>query len=194
MKAHITNRDVDPEDESSSPRLVVRFDGQVVQGIAPADELCIGRAKDNDLKISDAKAARHHARLYWDGSRYQIADLDSATGTWINGIRLIGCALVPERGADAPSATQEFGVPRGESQFSTGPAACRLEATLDDLELAPLPSLPDSWEATRHWRLAARLMTLMLSLLPGREHLLLGAGSISVPSTRGAAGPMPAFR
>ena len=189
MKAHITDRDVNPEDRSSSPRLVVRFDGQVVQEITLPDELCIGRAKDNDLKISDAKAARHHARLYWDGSRYQIADLDSATGTWINGIRLIGSRSLRD-GERITIGNAEL-VYHEADEVSTGPAASRLEATLDDLELAPLPSLPDSWEANRRWRLAARLVTglVLIAALAASAFFLLGPDSFEPVAANGSATP-----
>ncbi|MEE1820811.1 ATP-binding cassette domain-containing protein [Streptomyces sp. BE20] len=46
----------------------------------------IGRAPDNDLVVSDLSASRHHAELRAlpDG-RYEIADLESHNGTYLNG-------------------------------------------------------------------------------------------------------------
>ncbi len=73
---------------SSFPRLVVEADGQLVKMVSLEDELSIGRAKDNDLALTDPKVSRHHARIDRQGDIYILTDLGSANGTLIGGVRL----------------------------------------------------------------------------------------------------------
>ncbi|MFF1906489.1 FHA domain-containing protein [Kitasatospora sp. NPDC058218] len=53
----------------------------------PAKVIRIGRAHDNDLVLGDLSVSRHHAELraHTDG-RYEIADLESHNGTYLNGL------------------------------------------------------------------------------------------------------------
>ena len=55
---------------------------------APVRTLRIGRAEDNDIVLADLSVSRHHAELRTIGGLYQIADLDSHNGTFLNGIRV----------------------------------------------------------------------------------------------------------
>lgn len=50
--------------------------------------MSIGRARDNDVVITDLLASRRHAELYIGRSGVQIADLDSANGVFVNGRRI----------------------------------------------------------------------------------------------------------
>ncbi len=70
------------------PRLVVRIGGRVIQEASLRTELSIGRAEDNDLRLADPKASRHHARLHREGNAFILTDLGSANGTLLNGVRL----------------------------------------------------------------------------------------------------------
>ena len=55
---------------------------------APVRTLRIGRAEDNDIVLADLSVSRHHAELRNIAGRYEIADLDSHNGTFLNGIRV----------------------------------------------------------------------------------------------------------
>ncbi len=70
------------------PRLVVRMGGRVIQEANLRTELSIGRAEDNDLRLADPKASRHHARVRREGTAFVLTDLGSANGTLLNGVRL----------------------------------------------------------------------------------------------------------
>jgi pSer/pThr/pTyr-binding forkhead associated (FHA) protein len=52
----------------------------------------IGRATDVDFRITEPSVSRHHVRLSVvmekEGKRLQIADLESANGTYVNGQRI----------------------------------------------------------------------------------------------------------
>ncbi|MGW6689022.1 FHA domain-containing protein [Streptomyces sp. NPDC054961] len=57
----------------------------------------IGRAADNDLVIDDLVVSRHHAELRaLDSGAYEIADLGSHNGTYLNGARLTHAAGIGE--------------------------------------------------------------------------------------------------
>jgi ABC transport system ATP-binding/permease protein len=59
----------------------------------PTKVLRIGRAPDNDVVISDLSVSRHHAELRKVGETYQIVDLDSHNGTFVNGQRVVSAPL-----------------------------------------------------------------------------------------------------
>lgn len=63
----------------------------------PTVRIRIGRAPDNDVVVPDLLVSRHHAevRTSPDG-RYQVADLGSHNGTYLNGKRLQGRATVSD--------------------------------------------------------------------------------------------------
>ncbi|MBV1850318.1 ATP-binding cassette domain-containing protein [Catellatospora tritici] len=49
----------------------------------------LGRDSDNDIVISDLQASRHHAELRRVGNAYQIVDLGSRNGTFLNGRQVV---------------------------------------------------------------------------------------------------------
>ena len=60
----------------------------------PVHRLRIGRTSDNDLVLSDLSTSRHHAELRkTSDGKYQIVDLDSHNGTFVNGQRVTSATL-----------------------------------------------------------------------------------------------------
>lgn len=53
------------------------------------DITTIGRMNGNDLIISGRTVSRHHAQLWFENGRWWLADLQSLSGTLINGARII---------------------------------------------------------------------------------------------------------
>jgi pSer/pThr/pTyr-binding forkhead associated (FHA) protein len=49
--------------------------------------LTIGREHDNNVELKDPDVARYHARIVHERGSYVVEDLDSTTGTWVNGQR-----------------------------------------------------------------------------------------------------------
>jgi hypothetical protein len=77
------------------PSVVIeRADGTRV---ALRDGLLIGRSRENDIVVRDARASRQHARIAADGTGFVIEDLGSSNGTFVNGQRVERALL----GADA---------------------------------------------------------------------------------------------
>jgi uncharacterized repeat protein (TIGR01451 family) len=50
--------------------------------------LTIGRSPDNDLILDHPGISRHHARIEFDGMNYQVRDLNSMNGTFVEEVRL----------------------------------------------------------------------------------------------------------
>ncbi len=76
-------------------RLVVRqgpIPGQVFELNKPV--ISIGRDISNDFVVNDAEVSRKHATMTLEGDRYQIEDLNSTNGTYVDGQRLIGPHLL----------------------------------------------------------------------------------------------------
>jgi len=58
------------------------------------DQLTIGRDSSNQVAINDAEISRKHARLTLQGGKYVLEDLGSTNGTFVNGQRLAGPAVL----------------------------------------------------------------------------------------------------
>jgi pSer/pThr/pTyr-binding forkhead associated (FHA) protein len=49
------------------------------------EAVILGRLPTNDIPVEDAKASREHAKIYRQGGRFAIVDLNSSNGTTVNG-------------------------------------------------------------------------------------------------------------
>ena len=54
----------------------------------------VGRSPDNDIVINDPTVSRNHARITFDGTQFQIEDLNSTSGTKVNGKSVIKEAVM----------------------------------------------------------------------------------------------------
>jgi len=45
----------------------------------------IGRGRNNDLVLGDARSSADHAELIWDSGEFRIRDMGSTNGTQLNG-------------------------------------------------------------------------------------------------------------
>lgn len=73
---------------SSLPSLVFvsgPHTGQAI-GLLPTT-LTIGREHDNNVEIKDPDVARYHARILRERDDFVVEDLNSSSGTWVNGER-----------------------------------------------------------------------------------------------------------
>lgn len=74
--------------EADYPSLVFVSGPHAGQAIAlMPTTLTIGREHDNNIEIKDPDVARYHARILRQKDQYVVEDLNSSTGTWVNGER-----------------------------------------------------------------------------------------------------------
>ena len=74
--------------QTAGPMLVVRHTGQVFP--LTRATITIGRQGDNAVVVSDPQASRRHAAVFWDAGEYQVQDLGSANGTYLNERQIVG--------------------------------------------------------------------------------------------------------
>lgn len=60
--------------------------------LTPPAEAVIGRASTNQIAIRSHQASRQHARIWWEGGNWNIEDLGSRNGTYLNGQKLVSSA------------------------------------------------------------------------------------------------------
>lgn len=79
------------EEQNEYPVLTV-VDGQFANQYWTLDraEMTVGRDDICDIVIPERQISRRHIRLYSDGTKFFVEDLDSRNGTWVNGQRLQG--------------------------------------------------------------------------------------------------------
>ena len=53
----------------------------------------LGRLDSNDIPVHDPKASREHAKIYKQGLKYSVVDLNSSNGTFVNGDQITKKAL-----------------------------------------------------------------------------------------------------
>ncbi len=58
------------------------------------DQIIIGRDSSSGVAINDAEVSRKHARLEFQGGKYVLTDLGSTNGTFVNGQRVVGQAVL----------------------------------------------------------------------------------------------------
>lgn len=92
-----TDTNVTHESEQPSPRATRRdracllvLSGARVGAVFHLDrsELMIGRSQRAELLFEDDGVSRTHARIRREGSEYQVEDLGSRNGTFVNGLRV----------------------------------------------------------------------------------------------------------
>lgn len=110
-------------------------------------EVRIGRAHDNDIPLNDRYVSRHHAILRYTPPYFEIIDLDSANGVWVNQKRVYRQILKPGDVLQIGATRFHF---KGEAieAITPGPTSPVAPAEplpvqgafrLEDYVLAPLP-------------------------------------------------------
>ncbi|MGH7905136.1 MAG: FHA domain-containing protein [Candidatus Binataceae bacterium] len=59
------------------------------------DEISVGRGEDNDVVIPHASVSRAHARLMRRDGAYELTDLNSTNGTYVNNQQVRGSTMAP---------------------------------------------------------------------------------------------------
>jgi len=82
----------------AQPRLLaVDGAGAKVREHPLKDENTIGSDRGNSVPIDDETVSRRHATIRRRAERFELADLNSTNGTWVNGNRIIGPVTLKDR-------------------------------------------------------------------------------------------------
>jgi len=74
--------------------LIIDSDAQKPATFVLGAQTSIGSALENDLTLRDGTVSRRHALLKHTGGGYQLVDLESTNGTFVNGRRIRGAATL----------------------------------------------------------------------------------------------------
>jgi hypothetical protein len=66
---------------------LIAEDGSAVLDIS-TNRTLIGRALDSDIRVANQEVSRHHAVIFREDGNTMITDLDTANGTFVNGVRI----------------------------------------------------------------------------------------------------------
>jgi len=83
----------------------------------------LGRLDSSDIPIHDRKASREHAKVYRQGQRYAIVDLNSSNGTFVNGSRITKVLLESGDEIRIGTVALRFQDPEAEAQREKQAAA-----------------------------------------------------------------------
>ena len=89
----------------------------------------LGRLDSNDIPVKDTKASREHAKIYKQGERYAIVDLNSSNGTYVNGAKITKQMLDAGDVIEIGTVRMEFQDPEAELAKQ---AASASRKSLDD--------------------------------------------------------------
>ncbi len=70
-------------------KLSLMFEDKIVKEVPVGSRpIAIGRSPDNDLPVDNLAVSNYHARVYFEGGRLVVEDLDSLNGTFVNDLRV----------------------------------------------------------------------------------------------------------
>ena len=116
-------------------KLYLKFDNSVLKEVTLSQAAAtIGRLPDNTLQIDNLAVSGHHARITWEQDHYEIEDLGSLNGTYVNNKRLDKARLrhcdVVKIGKHEIEFKNEGFAPAASVASKTGPAIPKLDATI----------------------------------------------------------------
>jgi pSer/pThr/pTyr-binding forkhead associated (FHA) protein len=70
-------------------KLSLMFENKLVKQVPIGNRpVTIGRSPDNDLPVDNLAVSTYHARVYYEGGRLVVEDLESLNGTFVNDLRV----------------------------------------------------------------------------------------------------------
>jgi len=70
-------------------KLSLMFENKLVKEVPIGNRpVSIGRSPDNDIPVDNLAVSTYHARVYYEGGRLLVEDLDSLNGTFVNDLRI----------------------------------------------------------------------------------------------------------
>ena len=110
------------------PRVVIKEGPGSGNEYEIAQAAILGRLDTNDIPVHDTKASREHAKIYKQGEKFAIVDLNSSNGTFVNGEKVTKRILAPGDEISIGTVTMLFEDPEAEM----AKAAAGQRKSLDD--------------------------------------------------------------
>ncbi|MFO0973345.1 MAG: FHA domain-containing protein [Phycisphaerae bacterium] len=133
--------------------------------LAPPGSLTIGRADENDLVLPGPGVSRHHCRIAWAGDGWNVEDLGSGNGTFVDGQKvktlrvengatiLVGDFALRVRVASGGGQASTLSGPPPAAGISVPPTADARASTVlgaSGIDRAPLPAAAPRHAAEPH--------------------------------------------
>ena len=97
------------------------------------EAVILGRLPTNDIPVEDAKASREHAKIYKQGAKFSIVDLNSSNGTMVNGMPITKQVLEHGDQIAIGLVVMEFEDPEEEARkLAAKPQRKSLDDAFDD--------------------------------------------------------------
>lgn len=78
------------DNTADRPMLIIRGEKTNEQIEMAQDSVTLGRGEESDIVLQERQVSRQHIRIYREGDGYQVEDLESRNGTWVNNQPLKG--------------------------------------------------------------------------------------------------------
>lgn len=149
------------------------------------DVVLIGRGSDQ-IALTDQTVSRRHAELRIESGGWVLADLNSANGTFVNGVRMqrpvrlkhgdqirVGATLMVFGGEDSIEQVSGANIPIDLVRLDAGGDSVSSEvvASVESSDDSVIIAAPDTAEAVKGWH-AMRELTQALGSLLSAEQLL----------------------
>jgi pSer/pThr/pTyr-binding forkhead associated (FHA) protein len=82
---HWKHSDLEPA-QSLPLRLVLQPGGDVAE--VNRSDMIVGRHSESDVRLRSPEVSRRHCRFIFTGGQWQVFDLNSLNGVWVNGLRV----------------------------------------------------------------------------------------------------------
>lgn len=146
-----------------------------------SDDLCVIGRGGSGIALSDPTVSRRHAELHLVVGGWQLSDLNSVNGTFLNGVRVakpmrlkhgdqirVGSTLMVYAGDESVQQYAGAGIPRDLVTLDAG------SLTLDSSVVASVPSsedsvvlaAPETAYAVKAWNMLREVGNVIASLLP----------------------------
>ena len=77
------------------PELTLKLGDSVIERyVFDKDVVSLGRSRDNDIVVENLAVSRNHARVKRQSGKFVLTDLNSANGTYVNGVRISKTEIV----------------------------------------------------------------------------------------------------
>lgn len=91
----------------------------------------LGRLDSNDIPVHDPKASREHAKIYKQGAKFSVVDLNSSNGTFVNGDQITKRALEHGDRINIGKVTMVFENPEEEALKTAAPQRKSLDEAFE---------------------------------------------------------------